>query len=307
MSSDTKGSSKKTVPQKPTFELTNGETLHSSFDMAGASSAVDSTHDRKATVRPQPLPEESADLCSGTYRRSVLKQEHQEPTDCVDWANGDQKCSGHLNRIPVGCLSGAHACPPCDDVPAQPNGDLREERPSAEQEVKSEPGDLTAVSRTGQEVGVIPQEEEELEKQNQRMAKDRCSEEKTEDEEEEEGGESEGRLAGKETWEESQGGATDILRLVMERRLKGRVPDDQETGYHTDRASSTTEQGGSDTEQDPRATGRNTAICSGQWPPPLSVCSSVPLSPSQSHLILFLFTVALSLHDQLYSLINPFV
>ncbi|XP_061072158.1 PHD finger protein 13-like isoform X2 [Conger conger] len=263
-SPSTKGSSKKNAPQKPTFELTNEASLCSSFDMVGASCAVDSSHNCRATARTQPLPEESADQYSGTNRLSVLKLEPQECTGCVNWPSEDQKRPGHLISIPMGCLSSAHESPSCVDVPVQPNSHLRKRRPSAEQEVKTEPVDLTAVSRTGQvqEAGVVPQEEEEREKQNQREAKDRCGEVKAEEEVEVEGGESGGRRAGGEAWEESQGGAADILRLVMERRLKGRVLEDQETGYHTDWASSTTEHGGSDMEQDHRATDGNTTVCS---------------------------------------------
>ncbi|XP_064157345.1 PHD finger protein 13-like isoform X1 [Anguilla rostrata] len=257
-SSSAKGSVKKSVPQKPRFEMTNGASLCSSFSTAGASSAVDSNHGCKATAQARPLPEDSADMCSGIYRPSALKQEPQECTAYVDWANEERAAQagpGRLKDISMGYLSSPHASLSCDDIPVQPNCDHRERRSSVNQEVKAEPIDLTcAVSLTGQvlKAEVTPQEEEELQRQIQ------CSEAKAEE------GESEGRLVGKETWEEgeSEGGATDILRLVMERRLTGRVPDDQETGYHTDWASSTPEQGGSDTDQDARATDGNTAASS---------------------------------------------
>lgn len=65
----------------------------------------------------------------------------------------------------------------------------------------------------------------------------------------------EGATKGEESdgWDGSEpcSGNTDILRLVMERRLHGgHLPEDQETGYHTD---STPDRGSSDTEQDTRA------------------------------------------------------
>ncbi|KAJ8368103.1 hypothetical protein SKAU_G00081310 [Synaphobranchus kaupii] len=260
-SSSPKESVKNTVPQKPKSEMTNGAPLCGSFSMAGACSVVDSNHGCKATSQTQPLPEDSADMSSGTYR-----PEPQECTDYVDWANRDratQTGPGQLKNIHADCLCGTHANLSCDDSPVQPNSDLREERQSVGQDVKEEPVDLTAVSWTGQvqKAGVIPQEEAELGRQIRAAAKDGYSEAKEEEEEEEgEGGESEGRLVRKETWEKSEGGASDILRLVMERRLTRNVPDDQETGYHTDWASSTPEQVGSDTDQDARAADGNTTI-----------------------------------------------
>ncbi|KAG5836997.1 hypothetical protein ANANG_G00234570 [Anguilla anguilla] len=186
-SSSAKGSVKKSVPQKPRFEMTNGASLCSSFSTAGASSAVDSNHGCKATAQARPLPEDSADMCSGIYRPSALKQEAQECTAYVDWANEERAAQagpGRLKDISMGYLSSPHASLSCDDIPVQPNCDHRERRSSVNQEVKAEPIDLTcAVSLTGQvlKAEVTPQEEEELQRQIQGTAKDRCSEAKAEE------------------------------------------------------------------------------------------------------------------------------
>nr|XP_015216856.1 PREDICTED: PHD finger protein 23-like isoform X1 [Lepisosteus oculatus] len=63
-----------------------------------------------------------------------------------------------------------------------------------------------------------------------------------------------GELPGNEepSWESVAGGNSDILRLVMDGTPRGTVPEDQETGYHTDWDGSTQDQGASDTDQDTR-------------------------------------------------------
>ena len=121
------------------------------------------------------------------------------------------------------------------------------------EEPVDEPVDLTRVSGTEK----VTKEEPCLSEAQQRSEGSRAEASKEEE---------------NDSWEGSESGSagTDILRLVIERRLGNRLPEDQETGYHTD---STPDRVASDTEQDTRAGERNTAASSG-------VCACMCLSAS---------------------------
>ncbi|KAI1893853.1 hypothetical protein AGOR_G00127940 [Albula goreensis] len=267
----TKTSFKTTVAQESKFGVSKGASLCNSFNMVRTSTVSDSNPDCKPVAQLQALPGDSGNICGGIWKPSVFKQEPQNCNGYLDWANRDstvQTGLGQLQTTDIGNLSNTHAEQPCVDIAKRPSSELEKKGESVEKEVKERPVDLTALNQTGhvQKAEVCPQEQGELERQNHRVSGDRCSKEaKVEEEsgqevEEEEDG---GRLVKKEVWEEGEGGATDILRLVMEKRLRAHVPDDQETGYHTDWASSTPEQGGSDTDQDIRPNDGNTTFSSG--------------------------------------------
>ncbi|XP_076138604.1 PHD finger protein 13-like [Alosa pseudoharengus] len=108
-------------------------------------------------------------------------------------------------------------------------------RGSGAEEVKEEPVDLTRVSSTENVTKAEPEAQPPGEGNRVEAPK----------EEESDG------------WEGSEAGSggTDILRLVIERRLGSRLPEDQETGYHTD---STPDRSASDNEQDTRTEEGNT-------------------------------------------------
>lgn len=128
-------------------------------------------------------------------------------------------------------------------------------RGSGEQEVEEEEEeehvDLTPVSSSSSSTEKVSKRETHLPETTQQRATEGSQGEASSREEESDG------------WEggsEAGSGGTDILQLVIERRLGCRLPEDQETGYHTD---STPDRGASDTEQDTRAGEGNTTASSG--------------------------------------------
>lgn len=125
--------------------------------------------------------------------------------------------------------------------------DTDEKRGSGAEEVKEKPVDLTRVSSMEN----ITKAESKVQQTSEGSQAEAAKEEESD------------------SWEGSEAGlgGTDILRLVIERRLGSRLPEDQETGYHTD---STPDRSASDNEQDTRTEEGNTTVSSG-----LSVCLSV--------------------------------
>lgn len=123
-------------------------------------------------------------------------------------------------------------------------------RGSGAEEVKEEPVDLTRVSS--------PENVTKAESKVQPTSEGSQAEAPKEEE--------------SDSWEGSEAGSggTDILRLVIERRLGSRLPEDQETGYHTD---STPDRSASDNEQDARTEEGNTTVSSG-----VSLCLSLCFS-----------------------------
>ncbi|XP_036393480.1 PHD finger protein 13-like [Megalops cyprinoides] len=253
----TKRSFKNAAPQAPELEWRNGTPLCNSLCAGEANSFVDSNNDCKPTALERSLTGVSGNMCSGTGRPSVFRQEAQHTWSDEMWT--DQTGPAQLTKTHTGHLRSSYDDPPCDDI--------SEKRCKAEPEVK-EPVDLTTMSQTEQvqKAEKSPQAEEP-ERHYQGEEGNRCSEEAKVEKKGGERAEGYERIEpGRkdEMWEEgdSEGGATDILRLVMERRLGGQVPDDQETGYQTDGASSTPDRGGSDTDQDMRTVDGNTTASS---------------------------------------------
>lgn len=114
-------------------------------------------------------------------------------------------------------------------------------RGSGAEEVKEEPVDLSRVTSTEN----VTKAESKVQQTSERSQAEVPKEEESD------------------SWEGSEAGSggTDILRLVIERRLGSRLPEDQETGYHTD---STPDRSGSDNEQDTRTEEGNTTVSSGE-------------------------------------------
>ncbi|XP_036410825.1 PHD finger protein 23A-like [Megalops cyprinoides] len=230
--------------QMPQFEWRNGTLLHNTV---GGSSVADCKPVTLLFPPPKPRAGDCGNAHVGMGRSSAQKQRpDSEPQNVLE-----RSAESHTDRAPPPVHLANDTCHLIGQRGDRPDRDTAEPHSS----------DITA----------LPGEIGEREEQEDLTAMDgtvhvQKEKHKSNEQDEAERGKRGCRPMEEREGSEGEGGGTDILRLVIERCLRGYVADDQDTGYHTE--------GGSDMDQDAQDADGNATTISADSTEDLSASNS---------------------------------